>query len=156
VFEMLSPKRCVANFSQKIIDPDLFGTTVQFLRRKKVNATQVVEPGLAALNQMVQTVYQSKLSAASKKNKENDDPGYTVTKSHFSVEFLLKHFGRNFEIGKALAVMDFLGLVKQPGFIDIASGTVSGTTSAVKIKKTYNDTWLVASAGDADAEDVDE
>ena len=47
-------------------------------------------------------------------------------------------------------------MVKQPGFIDIASGTVSGTTSAVKIKKTYNDTWLVASAGDADAEDVDE
>jgi hypothetical protein len=155
VFSLLAPRKAVSNFSQKIIDPDLFGNTVNFLRRKKVTKTEILDPGLVELNQMVQAAYQTR-AAAGKKNKENADPSCSITKTHFSVEFLLKHFGRDFEIGKALAVMDFLGLVKQPGFIDIASGTVSGTTSAVKIKKMYNDTWFVASAGGADEDDVDE
>ena len=155
VFTLLSPRKPVSNFSQKIIDPDLFGNTVNFLRRKKVTKTEILDPGLVELNQMVQAAYQTRVTAG-KKNKENADPSCSITKSHFSVEFLLKQFGRDFEIGKALAVMDFLGLVKQPGFIDIASGTVSGTTSAVRIKKMYNDTWFVASAGGADDDDVDE
>ena len=143
VYSLLSPKKHVSNFSQKIIDPDLFGNTVGFLRRKKIPKSDILDPGLVAVNHLVQSVFDT---SKNKKNKENIiDSKLNVTRTNFSVEYLIKTFGKNgdFEIGNALAVMDFIGIVKQPGFVDIASGTVSGTTSAVKIRKMYTDTWFV-------------
>jgi len=175
VISMLScGKFGIKNFDQKISHPECFDPMVEFLRDSKVIPSEVVDEGLVDLGKMVRSVYDiagakklaSKVSATMKKSRKSlvsDKEAATtsgpvgVTRANFSVDFVLSKFSES-TIGSTLATMDFIGIVKQPGFVDIASGTVSGTTSAVKIRKMYNDTWFVPSVADtaSDAADDDD
>jgi hypothetical protein len=124
---------------------------------KRATQSGLVDKGLIDLNELVKVTYGGKGArgnAPVKNSKQiKDDHICVPSKSHFSIDYILSSKSSE-SIGSTLATMDFLGLVKQPGFVDIATGTVSGTTSAVKVRKIYNDTWLVAGGGKSAVEEA--
>jgi hypothetical protein len=103
------------------VDPDPFGPTVDFLR-KKLSSKHA--HGMIELQEGVKAVFG---------NTSSQVVDCEILKEKFK-----KLKGGDFDLAEALATMEFLGLIKPPGGSDF-----SLLGNAVKIRKNYKDTWLV-------------
>ncbi len=102
-----------AGLERAQIDPDSFGSCVEFFRVKTVpkKASQLSE-----LHEAVKAVF----------------TGSAVTFGDYE-ELALNFKSKDFDLAEALAAMELLGLIRAPGAAETGS----------KIRRTYKDTWLV-------------
>ena len=151
----------VADIEGKMTQVGNFDATVEFFRQdwtKKIANSAVVDDGLKEVHQVGSLVFggagPSIVKAAEKKTKttqngkKDTQTGKTrVTSSHVDFDFITETFANpGFELAESLATLEFLGLVKPPGAVD-----VSGTR--IKVRKVYRDTWLAGEPGSASEED---